>query len=350
MKKIAFLDRDGTLIAEPPDHQIDSLEKFRLVDGAIPALLQLKRAGYRFVMVSNQDGLGGRRYPQAKFEMIQKLLLGILASQGIEFDDVLICKHLPEDRCSCRKPALGLLTRYLADPHWDRRRSCVIGDRDSDLALAEAMGVRGFKLGYWKVIVRALTERPRVGQIRRDTKETRIAARVDLDGSGECRAKTSVGFFDHMLEQLAKHSGFDLELKVDGDLHVDEHHTVEDVALAIGAAVRQALGDKVGIGRYGFYLPMDEASATAALDLGGRPYFKFDGRFARPTVGGLPTEMVPHFFRSLAEALGANLHLTVRGENTHHMIEASFKAVARSLRMAAERTREGGLPSTKGML
>jgi len=350
MKKIAFLDRDGTLIVEPRDHQIDSIEKFRLVDAAIPALLRLQEAGYRFVMVSNQDGLGSKRYPKAKFDMVQKLLLGILESQGIGFESILICPHLPADRCACRKPALGLLDKYLADPGWDRSRSCVIGDRDTDLALAKAMGISGFKLGSWKQIARILTSQPRVGELRRDTKETQITAKVDLDGSGEARVRTGVGFFDHMLEQLAKHGGFDLELKVRGDLYVDEHHTVEDVALAIGGAMRRALGDKNGIGRYGFYLPMDDVSAKAALDLGGRPYFKFAGKFDRESVGGLPTEMVPHFFRSLAEALGANLHLTVESGNAHHMVEACFKAVARSLRMASAKNGKGGLPSTKGVL
>jgi imidazoleglycerol-phosphate dehydratase/histidinol-phosphatase len=226
----------------------------------------------------------------------------------------------------------------------------VIGDRETDLELARAMGIRGFRLGSWNALARALTSRSRVGRVRRDTQETKISAEVDLDGSGQASIRSGIGFFDHMLEQLAKHSGFDIAIKVEGDLHVDEHHTIEDTALALGAAIRDALGDKIGIGRYGFYLPMDEAGAKTALDLSGRAYFKFKGKFDRDAVGGLPTEMVPHFFKSLADGLGATLHIEVEGRNNHHMIEAAFKAVARSLRMAAAKTREGGLPSTKGVL
>lgn len=349
-RKILFLDRDGTLIREPADFQIDAVEKFALAPGVIPALLSLRDAGWRFVMVTNQDGLGTKKYPKRKWVQIQNLLLGILGSQGVSFDAVLVCPHFEKDGCLCRKPKLGLLNEFLADPNWDRKRSRVIGDRETDVLLAKNMGIGAIKMGTWPEISRELLGERRVGEVVRETKETRIAATVDLDGDGTAKVKTGIGFFDHMLEQLAKHGGFDLSLAASGDLHIDEHHTVEDAGLAIGAALRQALGDKVGIGRYGFTLPMDESRASAALDLSGRAFFKFDGKFPRESAGGLSTEMVPHFFRSLSDALGATLHLGVTGENTHHMVESCFKAVGRSLREAARAGAGRGLPSTKGAL
>ena len=348
-RKILFLDRDGTLIAEPPDFQIDSVEKFVLLPGVIPALLALRDAGWRFVMVTNQDGLGTKKYPRAKWDQMQTLLMGILESQGIRFDAVLVCPHFVKDRCVCRKPQVELVKKYLADPGWDRERSRVIGDRDTDLELAENMGIRGIKMGAWPKIAKSLLGEARKARTERTTKETSIKVEVDLDGDGKSKIKTGIGFFDHMLEQLSKHGGFDLKLTVNGDLHIDEHHTVEDVGLALGGALKKALGDKVGIGRYGFTLPMDEALASAAVDLSGRAHFKFDGKFPREAVGGLPTEMVPHFFRSLSDALGATIHLSVKGQNAHHMVEACFKAVGRALRPAFKLA-GGGLPSTKGTL
>ncbi|HEX4046549.1 MAG TPA: bifunctional histidinol-phosphatase/imidazoleglycerol-phosphate dehydratase HisB [Elusimicrobiota bacterium] len=348
-RKILFVDRDGTLIAEPPDFQVDSVEKFALVPGVIPALLSLRDAGWRFVMITNQDGLGTKSYPRRKWETVQTLLMGVLESQGIRFDAVLVCPHRDGDACECRKPRLGLLKAYLADPGWDRSRSAVIGDRETDLLLARNMGIRGVRMGTWPRIARSLLDGRRGARAERTTKETAIKVEVALDGDGSSRIATGIGYFDHMLEQLAKHGGFDLRLSVKGDLHIDEHHTVEDVGLALGGALRKALGDKVGIGRYGFTLPMDESLASAAVDLSGRAYFKFDGKFPRESVGGLPTELVPHFFRSLSDALGATLHLRVRGENAHHMVEACFKAVGRALRPALK-LGGGGLPSTKGSL
>jgi imidazoleglycerol-phosphate dehydratase/histidinol-phosphatase len=348
-RKILFLDRDGTLIAEPWDFQIDSVEKFALVPGVIPALLALRDAGWRFVMITNQDGLGTKKYPLKKWQQMQVLLTGILGSQGIRFDAVLVCPHFEKDGCACRKPQLGLVKKLLADPNWDRERSAVIGDRDTDLRLAENMGVRGIKMGNWPAIAKKLLGERREAKTERTTKETSIKVEVALDGSGESKIDTGIGFFDHMLEQLSKHGGFGLNLSVKGDLHIDEHHTVEDVGLALGAALKKALGDKVGIGRYGFTLPMDETLASAAVDLSGRAHFKFDGKFPREAVGGLPTEMVPHFFRSLSDALGATLHLRVKGQNAHHMVEACFKAVGRALRPAFA-LGGGGLPSTKGTL
>jgi imidazoleglycerol-phosphate dehydratase/histidinol-phosphatase len=348
-RKILFIDRDGTLIREPRDFQVDSFEKFKLVDGVIPALLALRDAGYRFVMVTNQDGLGRSSYPRSKYEAIQRHLTDIFKSQGITFDAVLLCPHFEADRCGCRKPQLGLVNKYLADPGWDRSRSCVIGDRQADLDLARNMGIVGIRMGRWPEIAKRLLRQPRTAKVRRLTKETAVSVEVDLDG-GEGSARTGIGFFDHMLEQIAKHGGFGMKVRVTGDLEVDEHHTVEDVGLALGAALKQALGDKVGIQRYGFLLPMDESSAKVCLDLSGRPYFKFVGGPKREFVGGFAVEMVPHFFRSLAESLGAGLHIELRGENAHHMIESAFKAVGRSLRMAVAKNGQAGLPSTKGAL
>ncbi len=363
LKKYLFIDRDGTLIQEPADYQIDTFEKFKLCEDAIPSLLVLKNAGYRFVMVTNQDGLGTEKYPQAAFDQIQVLLMQILESQGIHFEAVLICPHFEADHCVCRKPQLGLVKEYLASPDWDRKNSWVIGDRQTDLKLAENMGVGAFLYGpeySWKKITDALTTRPRQAIIQRKTNETDIRGLVRLDGEVSSKIHTGIGFFDHMLEQLSKHGGFTLELHVQGDLKVDEHHTVEDTALAIGAALKEALGDKIGIARYGFYLPMDDASvelnfapdhwAKVGVDLSGRSYFKFEGQFDREFVGGLATEMVPHFFKSLADGLGANLHLKIEGENTHHKVEAAFKATGRSLRQAIHKTNDGVLPSTKGSL
>jgi imidazoleglycerol-phosphate dehydratase/histidinol-phosphatase len=349
-----FIDRDGTLIEEPPDEQVDRLEKIRFVPGVFAALGELAAAGYSLVMVTNQDGLGTASFPQADFELSQDFILAAFASQGLRFDGVCICPHFAADGCDCRKPRTGLLREYLATHAFDPSRSAVIGDRDSDLDLARNLGIPGLRVRVggeaaetWPAAVRELLARR--ATIERRTRETDIRGRVELDREGPIRVHTGIGFFDHMLEQLAKHGGFALELECQGDLQVDEHHTVEDCALALGEALRRALGDKAGIGRYGFLLAMDESQAQVAIDLSGRAWFVFEGRFAREQVGTLPTELVPHFFRSLADALGCALHLTVRGENTHHMIEACFKGVGRALRPAlARQGRE--LPTTKGVL
>ena len=353
MSKILFIDRDGVLIEEPADEQIDSFEKFRLVPGVVPALLRLRDAGFQFVMVTNQDGLGTASYPRESFKGPQALLLQILASQGISFREVLIDEHFPADNSPNRKPGIGMVMHYLRDRSIDLDASAMVGDRETDMQFASNLGVRGFRLGSgyyaWSEIAHALADAPRTASIERVTKETKIRVSIDLDRVADPVALTGHGFFDHMLEQLGKHGGFALQVQCAGDLHIDEHHTVEDCALALGSALKAALGDKRGIGRYGFTLPMDEAQASAALDFSGRPYFVFDGQFPRERVGDLATEMVPHFFRSLCETAGLNLQLSVRGENTHHMVEACFKAVARALRQAIRR--EGSeLPTTKGML
>jgi imidazoleglycerol-phosphate dehydratase/histidinol-phosphatase len=352
-RRILFLDRDGTLIVEPPDEQIDSLEKFALVDGVIPALLRLRDAGFEFVIVSNQDGLGTTSFPRETFEPPQRMMEQVFASQGIRFAAMHFDEHRPADNAPTRKPGIGMLLDYLRAGDLDFEVSAVIGDRDTDLELARNLGVRGFKLGPndfdWPTLAHVLADAPRTASVERTTKETRIRVSVDLDREAAAEVSTGLGFFDHMLEQIGRHGGFALTLTCAGDTHIDEHHTVEDCGLALGEALRKALGDKRGIGRYGFALPMDETRAEALLDLSGRPYFVFEGRFDRERVGDLPTEMVPHFFRSLSEALGANLHLRVAGENTHHEVEACFKATARALRMALRR--EGReLPSTKGTL
>ncbi len=363
-RKLLFVDRDGTLIVEPADEQIDRYDKFALVDDVIPALRRCVAAGYALVMVSNQDGLGSERFPHADFDGPQNLLLQILASQGIRFSEILIDASFPQEGRDTRKPGLGLVRHYLADDDWSRAASAMVGDRETDVQFAANLGVHGFRLGPgcdWNAVAHVLCDAPRIADVTRNTTETEIQVRVDLDDDATPAITTGLGFFDHMLEQLGKHGGFALNVDCRGDRDVDEHHIVEDCALAIGEALRRALDDKRGIGRYGaavegattlpveILLPMDEALARAALDLSGRPYFVFDGTFARERVGELPTELVPHFFRSLCDSLGANLHLAVRGENTHHMVEACFKVVARALRQALRRDGDV-LPTTKGVL
>lgn len=352
MRKYLFIDRDGTLIEEPPDRQVDSLEKFRLMPGVIPALLTLREAGYRFVLVSNQDGLGTASFPHEHYEPPQRLMMDTLASQGIEFEAVRVCPHFESDGCECRKPRPGLLMDYLRDTGWSRQASAVIGDRDTDMALAVNIGVRGVRIGAvrgWPEAARELLGSRRRANVARSTKETAVRVNVDLDASSPVKTDTGIGFFDHMLEQLAVHGGFALEAACEGDLHVDEHHTVEDVALALGEAISRALGDRRGIGRYGFLLPMDESRARVALDLSGRPYCVFEGEFPRERVGGLSTELVPHFWRSLSQSLGAAIHVGIEGDNAHHMVEATFKGVGRALRQALRRE-DGDVPSTKGVL
>lgn len=354
--KVLFVDRDGTLIEEPEDFQVDTVEKIRLVDNAIPSLLELAKHGYRFIMVSNQDGLGSGSFPQSCFDTCQTHTLQLFTSQGITFDEIFICPHLPEDRCDCRKPRTGLLTSYLAATDIDLAASAVVGDRATDMELAQRVGVRGILVNTdeadalaWPDIVKLLCYSDRVATVERNTNETRIRASVNLDSGSEIIVSSGIGFYDHMLEQIAKHGGFGLMLHCDGDLEIDEHHTVEDTAICLGTALRKALGNKFGVARYGFLLPMDESQAKVALDLSGRASFQFTGTFPRDSVGELSTEMVEHFFRSLADSLGAALHIDVTGENTHHMIEACFKSVGRALRQAIN-CDGTELPSTKGTL
>jgi imidazoleglycerol-phosphate dehydratase/histidinol-phosphatase len=304
-------------------------------------------------MVTNQDGLGTAGFSEQDFAGPQRLLLEILAGEGITFREVLIDRSFAHEHAPTRKPGLGLVRHWLGAGALDRARSAVIGDRETDLEFARNIGVRGLRIGAnlgWAAIASSLLDAPRRARVERGTRETRIDVEVDLDDAARPRIESGIGFLDHMIEQLGVHGGFALQLRCEGDLHVDEHHTVEDCALALGQALREALGERRGIGRYGFTLPMDEALASAALDLSGRPCFVFDGTFPRERVGALPSELVPHFFRSLAEALGATLHLEVRGDNAHHMIEACFKVIGRALRQAVRRDGGAAVPSSKGML
>jgi imidazoleglycerol-phosphate dehydratase/histidinol-phosphatase len=355
-RRVLFVDRDGTLIEEPPDERVDRVDKIRLVPGVIPALLALRRAGYSLVMVTNQDGLGTPALPQEAFDRAHRFTLDLFASQGIDFEAVFVCPHFLEDACGCRKPKLGLVEEYLKNDPIDLARSFMVGDRMTDLEFARNIGVEGLRVQVagataesWPAIADRILGVARRARTERRTRETQVVVEVDLSREGPSRIATGLGFFDHMLEQIAKHGGFALALECQGDLQVDEHHTVEDSALALGTALREALGDKSGIERYGFVLAMDEALAQVALDLSGRPHFVWNGRFNRERVGDLPTELVPHFFRSLCDTLGAALHLQVSGENTHHMVESCFKGVGRALRQAIRR--DGSeLPSTKGAL
>jgi imidazoleglycerol-phosphate dehydratase / histidinol-phosphatase len=333
-----FLDRDGTLNEEVVGGQVDSLAKIRLMPDVVPSLLELKRAGFSFVIVTNQDAPGTAAFPRAPFDQAHRFLLDLFHSQGIDFEGV------------------GLVQEWLNANDLDRKRSFMIGHRDTDLEFARNLGIEGLRVRLqgdasesWPGIARHILGLGRRGQVHRRTKETNVVVEVDLSREGPSRVATGLGFFDHMLEQIAKHGGFSLNLACQGDLHIDEHHTVEDCAIALGAALREALGEKRGIARYGFLLAMDEAEAQVALDISGRPFFVWEGKFNRERVGELPTELVPHFFRSLAESLGAALHLKVSGENTHHMIESCFKGVGRSLRQAIRLEGEE-LPSTKGQL
>lgn len=352
-RRILFIDRDGTLITEPPDEQVDSLEKLELVPGVIPALLRLAEAGYEFVIVSNQDGLGTESYPTEDYEIPQRKMLALFESQGVVFADVLVDPHFEHENSPDRKPGIGMVLGYLKSGELDLDDSWVIGDRLTDLELADNMGIGCFMLGEgresWSTITHCLLNRPRQAKVKRATNETDIRVSVDLDALGGSEISTGIGFFDHMLDQLASHGGFQLDLTCRGDLEIDEHHTVEDCALALGQAMNRALGDRRGIGRYGFLLPMDESLAQVAVDLSGRPAIVFEADFPRDAVGEFSTEMVKHFFASLSQSLGAAIHIQVSGENTHHMIEAVFKGAGRALRPALEK-QGSQLPSTKGVL
>ncbi|KFD19881.1 MULTISPECIES: bifunctional histidinol-phosphatase/imidazoleglycerol-phosphate dehydratase HisB [Tatumella] len=353
-QKTLFIDRDGTLISEPPeDFQVDRMDKLAFEPGVVPALLRLQAAGYRLVMITNQDGLGTDSFPQADFDGPHNLMMQIFTSQGIAFDEVLICPHKPEDHCDCRKPATKLVEPWLQAGVPDKEHSYVIGDRQTDIQLAENMGIKGIRYGeeenFWPAIAERLTRKDRHALVQRNTKETRITAEVWLDREGESKISTGVGFFDHMLDQIATHGGLRMNIDVKGDLYIDDHHTVEDTGLALGEALLKALGDKRGIGRFGFVLPMDECQARCALDISGRPYLVYKAEFNYQRVGDLSTEMIEHFFRSLSYSMACTLHLKTKGHNDHHRAESLFKAFGRTLRQAIQ-VNGNTLPSSKGVL
>lgn len=356
MKKALFIDRDGTILVEPADEQIDSFEKFQFVPGVIGALSFLrKHTDFEFVMVSNQDGLGTDAYPEDDFWPTHNLMLNTLSGEGVVFDDILIDRSFPEDNLPTRKPGTAMLAKYI-EGDYDLSKCYVIGDRKTDAQLAENLGCSSLILSEengidWNKITEIIFAGERVAEVKRTTKETDIFVRVNLDGNGKSDIETGLGFFDHMLEQIAKHGNVDLQIRCKGDLHVDEHHTIEDTGLALGECLLKALGDKRGIERYGYCLPMDDCLCQVSLDFGGRPWLVWDAEFHREKVGEMPTEMFLHFFKSLSDAARMNLNVKAEGENEHHKIEGIFKALARAIRMAVKRDIEHfTLPSSKGTL
>ena len=353
-KKVLFIDRDGTILVEPkPSEQVDSFEKFEFVPGAISGLKAIAGLGYELVLASNQDGLGTPSFPYEDYIGPQELMLRTLRGEGVEFDDILVDDSFPEDNKPTRKPGIGMFGKYLTGEYY-LAASYVIGDRDTDAQLAANLGCRALILDEktdWAAIAEYLRRGERCATIERNTRETQIRVSVDLDGCLQSGISTGLNFFDHMLDQIAHHSGIGLQIEARGDLKVDEHHTMEDVAIALGETLKQALGSKRGIGRYGFALPMDECEAMVLMDLGGRIDFSWDVPFTREYVGDTPTEMFRHFYKSLCEAMNCNLHIRARGENNHHLAEAVFKAFARALRQAvACNPFDYEIPTSKGLL
>ncbi|MCR8707555.1 bifunctional histidinol-phosphatase/imidazoleglycerol-phosphate dehydratase HisB [Campylobacter sp. RM5063] len=352
--KILFIDRDGTLIDEPKDDfQIDSLEKLEFEKGVINALLKLKNFGFKFVMVSNQDGLGTNSFPRENFDKAHEKMLSVFQSCGIEFEDIFICPHFEHENCACRKPKTAMLENYIKNKLYDKTKSFVIGDRDSDMLLAQNLGIQGLKYDKndfnWEQIADFILQNYRSACIERNTKETQIQVKMAFNEKAKANIKTNIAFFDHMLEQIATHANISLEIKCKGDLEVDEHHSVEDVALALGEAIKSALDQKIGIARYGFVLPMDECLASCAIDFCNRPHLVYKAKFKKEKLGELSTEMIEHFFYSLSYAMGASLHLKVKGKNDHHKAEGLFKAFARALKMAIKIENEN-LASSKGVI
>lgn len=376
-RKVLFIDRDGTLIREPADEQIDSFEKLELYPEVITYLGRIVRElNYELVMITNQDGLGTASFPETKFWPVQKFLVSSFENEGIVFSDILIDRTFPEDNAPTRKPGTGLLGKYFTNT-FDLKASYVIGDRLTDIELARNLGCKGIFLNgqtnlgteeisttqealqsvialettKWKTIYEFLVLKERVVELCRETSETKVTVRLNLDGSGKGAIDTGIAFFDHMLDQLARHGQLDLELKTEGDLEVDEHHTIEDTGIALGEAFNKALADKLGMERYGFCLPMDDALAQAAIDFGGRNWLVWEAEFNREMIGKMPTEMFSHFFKSFTDGAKANLNIKAEGSNEHHKIEAIFKAFAKAIKMAVKRDPEKMvLPSTKGIL
>lgn len=353
MKKAIFVDRDGTIIREPSDEQIDSLEKLSFVPGAISGLKSLRELDFELVLASNQDGLGTASFPEDTFWPAHNKMLETLEGEGVTFDDQLIDRTFPSDNAPTRKPGTGMFGKYLSG-YYDLASSFVIGDRQTDLQLAENLGCKGFRLSdelSWNDIVKEIRSTDRCAIIERSTSETSIRIMLDLDGKCPSSIDTGLKFFDHMLDQLPHHGGLGLQIECKGDLEVDEHHTMEDVGIALGEALKKALGNKAGIERYGFVLPMDECRATVLLDFGGRSELVWDVAFTREYVGDVPTEMFKHFFKSLSSAAACNLYIEAHGENNHHLIEGVFKAFARAVKNAVRRdVFTYKLPSSKGTL
>ncbi|MDN3203534.1 bifunctional histidinol-phosphatase/imidazoleglycerol-phosphate dehydratase HisB [Algoriphagus sediminis] len=363
-KRVLFIDRDGTIIKEPPtDYQVDSLEKLEFLPKAISNLRKIaEETDYELVMVTNQDGLGTDSFPEKDFWPAQYKMLKTLEQENVVFSKIHIDKTFEHEGADTRKPGVGLLKEYFSE-EYDLEKSYVIGDRDSDIQLAENLGAKGIFIGEgnpkaslqttdWDEIYEFLKYPPRRAEIKRTTSETDISVSLNLDGKGKSNISTGLSFFDHMLDQLAKHGSTDLNIQVKGDLHIDEHHTIEDTALALGEAYLKALGDKKGIYRYGFCLPMDDSLAQVAIDFGGRPWIVWEADFKREKVGDMPTEMFFHFFKSFSDTAKCNLNIKVEGDNEHHKIEAIFKALARAIKMAVRRDKDNldQLPSTKGAL
>lgn len=367
MKRVLFIDRDGTIIREPEDFQVDVLDKLRFIPGALTYMTKIAHeTEFVLVLVTNQDGMGTESFPETAFWPAQNFMLETLAGEGIEFADVYVDRTFPHENAPTRKPGTGMLTKYI-EGNYDLANSYVIGDRPTDVQLAKNLGSRAIyirnenfplageladdtaQVASWSEIYDLLRSRPRRVSRMRTTKETDITVTLDLDGSGKSSIDTGLAFFDHMLEQIAKHGSIDLDIRARGDLHVDEHHTIEDVAITLGEAFGEALGDKRGIERYGFCLPMDDCLAQVAVDLGGRSWTEWDAEFKREKIGEMPTEMFFHFFKSFADGARCNLNIKAEGTIEHHKIESIFKAFARALKMAVRR--EGReLPSTKGVL
>lgn len=375
--RILFIDRDGTLIQEPRDHQIDSLEKLTYYPRVFQAMASIARLDFELVMVTNQDGLGTQAFPEDTFWPVQDKIIEAFAGEGVHFSEVFIDRSVPADKAPTRKPGTGMLTRYIDNPAYDLKGSFVIGDRITDVALAANLGCRAIWLNNgsaagtseltgdsgaltaavaletqdWNAVYAFLKLASRTVTHSRNTKETKISVTVNLDGTGQARIHTGLGFFDHMLEQIARHGQLDLDIQVGGDLHIDEHHTIEDTAITLGEAMLEALGDKRGMERYGFTLPMDDCLAQVAVDFGGRSWLVWDAAFRREKIGEMPTEMFFHFFKSFSDAARCNLNIRAEGENEHHKIEAIFKAFAKAIRMAIRRDPDSRqLPSTKGVL
>ena len=355
-QKILFIDRDGTLIEEPFDEQIDSFDKLHFLPGVFKNLRFIcEKTDFALVLVSNQDGLGTSSFPENTFWPVHNFIIDTFASEGITFAAQHIDRHFPADNSPMRKPGVGMLTEYLDSNRYDLAASYVIGDRETDTQLAQNLGCKSLILGKdemsWDKIAEIVFAGERTAEMHRTTKETDVYVKLDLNGTGKCDICTGLGFFDHMLEQIGKHGMLDITVRVKGDLHVDEHHTIEDTALTLGECLGKALGDKRGIERYGYSLPMDDCLCQVALDFGGRPWLVWQADFQREKIGEMPTEMFMHFFKSLSDSAKMNLHIKAEGQNEHHKIEGIFKALARALKMAVKRdVQHFELPSTKGSL